>query len=125
MNKFAHSFLILCVVLATAVSGSAQQPSPHKQPKGEEFFIISSVDKEKSELLLKRPTEVTVLMKSSDSTKYENEAGKPLKLSDFRAGDTVWITYGRAGASNGSISRIRKGPMTVDLLRRLYLRNFS
>ena len=125
MSRPRRSFSILCIVLATAVSGVAQQRSADKQPKGEEFFIISSVDKEKSELLLKRPTEVTVLMQVTGSTKYEKEAGKPLQLSDFRAGDTVWITYGRVGASAASISHIRKGPMTVDLLRRLYLRNSS
>ncbi len=125
MNKSRFAILLLCAALVNAGPALAQHQSTGKTSGAEEFFLISSVDKEKSELLLKRPTEVTVLMKITERTKYEDEAGKALKLSDFRAGDTVWISYSRAANSDWSISRIRKGPMTVELLRRLYLRSSS
>ena len=93
-----------------------------KTPAGERFFIVASVDLQKSQLLLKYPTEVTVLMHVDESTKLVDESGRPLKLSDFRAGDTVWITYGHVNG-NSVISRIRKGRMTVETLHRLYTKD--
>ena len=68
-----------------------------KTPAGEQFFIVASVDLQKSQLLLKYPTEVTVLMHVDESTKLVDESGRPLKLSDFRAGDTVWASSRTSG----------------------------
>jgi hypothetical protein len=91
-----------------------------KTPAGEQFFIVASVDLQKSQLLLKYPTEVTLLMRVDDSTKFTDDSGKPLKLSDFRAGDTVWV----ASTNNkGDVTalRVRKGRMDVADLHRYYL----
>ncbi len=95
--------------------------APVKQAaSGEEFFIVASIDLQKSQILLKHPTEVTLLAKVDPSTKFADENGKPLKLSDFRAGDTVWVTIA-GGASGSSAVALRKGEMTVAELHRYYL----
>lgn len=99
--------------LATATAGK-------KTPTGEQFFIIASVDLQKSQLLLKYPTEVTLLAHVDDKTKYLDSAGKPAKLSSLRAGDTVWVTLSK-GSSGATATQVRKGDMTVAELHRYYL----
>lgn len=89
-------------------------------PAGERFYIVASIDLQKSQVLLKYPTEVTVLMKVNDSTKLTDDSGKALKLTDFRAGDTVWVNSSN-GKDGVTASRIRKGEMTVADLHRYYL----
>ena len=91
-----------------------------KTPAGEAFFIVASVDPSKSQILLKRPTEVTLLVKVDASTQFLNDAGKPLKIIDFRAGDTVWVTTS-GGGDQPAAARIRKGQMTVADLHRYYV----
>ncbi len=93
--------------------------TPKLNAKGEQFFIVASLDQAKSEILLKRPDEVTLLLNATPKTQYFDENGKPLKLSDLRAGDTVWVTS-TAGAHPTAIS-VRKGEMTVAELHRYYL----
>jgi hypothetical protein len=87
---------------------------------GEKFYIISSVDPAKQEILLKQPQEVTLLMKVGDSTQYLDETGKPIKLSDLRAGDTAWVASSGGGTEPTAV-RVRKGQMTVADLHRFYL----
>ena len=90
-------------------------------PAGERFFIVASIDLQKSQLLLKYPTEVTLLAVVNNATKFSDESGKALKLSDLRAGDTVWMVS--SGGQNGEVTaiRIHKGQMTVADLHRYYL----
>ena len=90
-----------------------------KTAAGESFFIVASVDQQKSQFLLKRPTEVTLLVSVNGSTQYSDDSGKPLKNTDFRAGDTVWVTT--SGGDLPAATRIRKGEMTVAELHRSYL----
>jgi hypothetical protein len=91
-----------------------------KTPAGEQFFIVASLDLQKSQLLLKYPTEVTLLVKVTNQTKIVDDAGKPIKLSDLRAGDTVWLTS--ADRPDGAVAlKVRKGEMTVADLHRYYL----
>ncbi len=99
--------------LATATAGK-------NTPTGEQFFIVASVDLQKSQLLLKHPTEVTLLAHVDDKTKYLDSAGKPTQLSNFRAGDTVWVTLSN-GSSGATATQVRKGEMTVAELHRYYL----
>jgi hypothetical protein len=94
--------------------------SNKKTPEGEQFFMVASVDLQKSQLLLKRPTEVTLLTHVGDKTKYLDSAGKPIQLSNLRAGDTVWVTVSN-GSSGATATRVRKGDMTVAELHRYYL----
>jgi hypothetical protein len=121
MNKLSSSLLLIFVLLAGVFLAGGAGAQGKKTPGGEEFFIISSVDTSKSQLLLKRPTEVTLLMKVGDKTQIQDEKGKPVHLSDLRAGDTVWV-ISVAGDNNQPLaSRIRRGPMTVDDLHKYFL----
>jgi hypothetical protein len=118
LRFLAFSF-VLFAALSLALSAHAQEK---KNPAGEQFFIVSSVDQAKSQVLLKRPTEVTLLMKVDGKTQFLDEQGKSLKLTDLRAGDTVWVNSSLAAKDDGPVAvRIRKGPMTVQELHRLYL----
>ncbi len=87
---------------------------------GEYFFIIGSVDQAQQQMLLKWPTEVTLLLKVTPETKFTSESGKPLKFGDFRAGDTVWVSYKGTGADATAL-HVRAGVMTVAALHQYYL----
>jgi hypothetical protein len=87
-----------------------------------EFFIISSVDAKKHEIVLKKPTEVTELVRVADKTIYLNEEGKPISFQDLRAGDTVFVTVRSEREGLPVVVRIRKGPMTLEELHRRYLK---
>lgn len=114
---FSISMVFLAALAAFARVANAQEK---KTAAGEEFFLIASIDQAKSQVLLKRPTEVTLLAKVTSKTQLLDEKSKPIKLSDLRAGDTVWaITSG--GDQDTSIERLRKGPMTVPELHQYYL----
>jgi hypothetical protein len=107
--------------LGSSLSGATHDPDP--AAVGGEFFIVSSVNTEKKQLVLKRPTEVTVLVLVNEKTVYLDEQGKPLNFSELRAGDTVYVTATRSSEAGVLVAtRIRKGPMTLEELRRRYLR---
>jgi len=108
------------LVLLPALAGD-QERSGGKLD--EEFFIVSSIDTKKQQVLLKRPTEVTELMLVTGKTAFQDEQGKPLRLSDFRAGDTVYVTSYADSSGARVARRLRKGPMTVKGLRRSYLKS--
>lgn len=119
-------FLSVPVLLLAISISPAASAQGKKTPGGEEFFILSSVDQTKSQVLLKHPTEVTQLMKVDDKTLYQDEQGKAIHLTDLHAGDTVWVIASAPGKDAVPVaSRIRKGPMTVKDLHRLYLDNPS
>jgi hypothetical protein len=118
MNEFCRQ---LTLVVVTGISFASTAPAQSKKMSGaEEFFIIASVDQAKSQVLLKRPTEVTALEKVSEKTQYLDDKGKPLRLSDLRAGDTVWVVSS-GGQDGPNAIRIRKGQMTLAALHREYL----
>ena len=85
-----------------------------------DFFIVSSIDLAKKQILLKRPTEVTELMRVDSSTRYFEECGKAIRLADLRAGDTVYIVS-KPNAEQPVAVTIQKGPMTVEVLRERFL----
>ena len=105
---------------AAAATNAIVPPTEKKPATGEQFFIVASVDLQKSQLLLKHPTEVTLVLMTSSKTQFADDAGKPLKLSDFRSGDTVWVTSSTV-AGDATATRIRKGIMSVADLHRFYL----
>jgi hypothetical protein len=92
------------------------------QPASDEFFIITSVDIRKHEIVLKMPTEVTVVAHVTPDTVYLDEHGQRIRLTDLRAGDTVYATI-RREAGGVVLLRLRKGPMTVEELHRRYLKD--
>lgn len=98
---------------AGSVAGSAKS--------GEDFFIISSVDIAKKQLLLKEPTEITELLQVNDKTRYTDKTGKAIQFVDLRAGDTVYIRTASTPAGKVAVS-VRKGPMTLQELQRRYLK---
>jgi len=104
-----------------AVPASSYATIPGKKnAAGEQFFIVASIDLQQSQLLLKYPTEVTLLMKVTPQTKLADESGNPIKLSDFRAGDTLWAISTGSGDDTTAV-KVRKGQMTVADLHRYYL----
>ena len=102
---------------AAAGSGTATNSKPSS---GEEFFITTSVDAAKHQLVLKRPTEVTLLIQTNDQTAITGENGEHLAVSDLRTGDTVFVAL-KPGTNPPLALRIRKAPMTVAELHRRYL----
>lgn len=117
ITVFSLWMVFLPALAAFAGVANAQEK---KTAAGEEFFLIASIDQAKLQVLLKRPTEVTLLAKVTSKTQLLDEKGKPIKLSDLRAGDTVWaVTSG--GDQDTSVERLRKGPMTVPELHQYYL----
>ena len=113
--------LILAALFVCALSLAAQaDKAAPTGNSGEGFFIISSVDIAKKQLLLKEPTEITDLLQVNDKTRYADKNGKAIQFADLRAGDTIYVKTATA-AGKVAVS-IRKGPMTVEELRRRYLK---
>ncbi len=120
MGIFAAMALVLPGLLGSAASRAEERTAPPASPKSE-FFMISSVDAKTGQIVLKRPTEVTELIQTSDKTVILNGEGKKIPFKNLRAGDTVWVVFrGRAQGAR-TASEIRKGPMTVKELHRRYL----
>ena len=122
-SRLRPAFLwMLASVLSCAAFLAAQSKSvPTGAKSGEEFFIVSSVDTAKKELLLKEPTEITELLHVNEKTRYTDKSGKEIQFADLRAGDTVYIRSTTTPAGKLAVS-IRKGPMTLEELHRHYLK---
>ncbi len=123
--KLKTSSILLALALSTLVllPALAGEQERSNGKLDEEFFIVSSIDTKKQQVLLKRPTEVTELMLVTEKTAFQDEQGKPLRLSDFRAGDTVYVTSYSDSSGARVARRLRKGPMTVKGLKRSYLKS--
>lgn len=107
----------LLMALGICFSASAQTNS-----RGEEFFIISSVNFQTHQIVLMRPTQLTVAGTFGPQTVCLGENGQKLPTKELKAGDTVWAVLRNAKAGQASISRIRLGAMTTNDLHKLYLR---
>jgi len=114
---FVFATLLGCRPLPAAQSGKAGANAS----SAEQFFIISSVDTAKRQLLLKQPTEITEVVQVNDKTRYADKNGKTIQFVDLRAGDTVYIRSTSSSAGKVAVS-IRKGPMTLEELHRRYLK---
>lgn len=125
-QSWRAAILALVVVLGCAFSlaGQGEEPAANAKSGSEEFFIVASVDIGKKQLLLKEPTEITEVLQVNDKTRYTDENGKAIQFADLRAGDTVFIRSSATPAGKVAIS-IRKGPMTLEELRRRYLKYAS
>jgi hypothetical protein len=114
---------MLLLLAAIVAFSKAVSPSEAKTSRGtEEFFIVSSIDIGKGRIVLKRPTEVTVVMRVTDRTTYTSMQGKRMRLSDVRAGDTAHIAFVPDSAGAPVALTVRLGPMTVKELERTYLK---
>jgi hypothetical protein len=105
--------------LAAVVRAAERVPAP--PAADEQFFIVSSVDLQKDQIVLKRPTEVTQLVQVGDKTVIRDEEGKTIPLKTLRAGDTVYVAFAAGAESPRVAARIRKAPMTVEELHRRYV----
>lgn len=112
---------ILCTGLLS-LPGITRAESPGRPQKHlDSFFIISSVDAQKQQIVLKLPTEVTEVVEATGATTFRDEKGKSLKFEELRAGDTVYATVIQNAKGTLTVTNIRRGPMTVEELHRRYL----
>jgi len=102
------------MILAAILMAAAMNAPP------DEFFIISSVDLSRNRVVLKRPTEVSVLATITPSTAIRGEHGEMLHANDLRSGDTVYAIV-KPLPDGITLVSIRRGPMTREELRRRYL----
>jgi hypothetical protein len=121
-RRLCAVFLLLATLVSCGFSLAAQSGRAAGNTNGgEEFFIVSSVDITKRQLLLKEPTEITQLIQVNDKTRYTDRNGKAMQFGDLRAGDTIYIRSTSTSAGRVAVS-IRKGPMTLQELQRHYLK---
>lgn len=77
-----------------------------------DFFVVSSVDTVNHSLALLRPTQVTATLSVTSHTQISDANGNPLKLADFRPGDTIFASY--SSASDTLVAdTIKKGTMRM------------
>ena len=114
------SLLVILLSCGLCLAGQSDKASTGAK-SGERFFIISSVDITKKQLLLKEPTEITEVLQVNDKTRYTDRNGKAMQFADLRAGDTVFIRSSASSAGKVATS-IRKGPMTLEELHQRYLK---
>lgn len=106
--------LLLGAVLSSSLWAQANS-------RGEEFFMISSVDQQTHQVVLMRPTQLTVAATFGPQTVCLGEKGQKLTPKDLRAGDTVWAIVRASKSGAVSAVRIREGAMTQAEMRQLYL----
>jgi hypothetical protein len=117
-RKILLSALLALLPALPLGMASAAPAAPISQ--GDEFFIVSSIDVTHGRIILKRPTDVTAVVRVTAATQIRDEQGKALRLTDLRAGDTAWIATTRDPAGELTAFTIRLGPMTVEELQRRY-----
>jgi hypothetical protein len=120
MNNFRKSLFFAAFSALILVSALAVHAQVQAKSGSDEFFVISSVDKAHNSLILLLPTEITATVGVNDKTKYTDENGKAIKLSDFRTGDTIFVTYSTQGSAQVATT-VRKGMMTTAEMRKRYL----
>ena len=111
--------LLVGFILASPWAAGSQEKGT--APSAEEFFIISSADTVKDQLVLKHPTEVTELMLLTSKTNCRDEHGKLFPCKNLRAGDTVFVVSGRGSGGVRTATSIRIGPMTAAEVHRRYM----
>ncbi len=120
MNNFRKSLFFAATTALILVSALAVHAQVQAKSGSDEFFVISSVDKAHNALVLLRPTEITTTVGVNDKTKYVDENGKSIKVTDLRTGDTIFVTYATQGSALVATG-VRKGLMTTAEMRMRYL----
>lgn len=113
--------MVLCAGLLALPGIATAQSLQRQESRADSFFIISSIDATKRQIVLKLPTEVTEVVEVTPATTYRDEKGNPLKFEDLRAGDTVYATVNQNAKGALTVMSIRRGPMTLEELHRRYL----
>ena len=107
--------------MTSAGPARAQSPMTPADTRSEQFYMISSVDMQKHQIVLMRPTQLTVVATTNDQTAYLGEQGQKVALKDLRAGQTVWATTRKDKTGQVVAIRVRAGAMTVAELHKLFL----
>ncbi len=115
-------FVLAGVLSLPAARPAAAAETRSPAPSAEEFFIVSSVNADKGTMVVKRPTETTLTIQVTPKTRCRGEKGEAIRFTDLRAGDTVFIASEPDLSGHPAASSIRRGPMTLEELRRRYLR---
>jgi hypothetical protein len=120
MNNFRKLILLSTLAVLVLTSAFAVRAQVQAKAGNDEFFVISSIDKTHSALVLLRPTQITATIGVNDKTKYVDETGKSIKMTDLRTGDTIFVTY---STQNNALlaASVRKGMMTTAEMRKRYL----
>ncbi len=120
MNNFRKSVFLSAIAAVIFTSAFAVRAQVQAKAGSDEFFVISSIDKAHSALVLLRPTQITATIGVNDKTKYVDENGKSIKMTDLRTGDTIFVTY---STQNNALAatNVRKGMMTTAEMRKRYL----
>src|SRR5579864_1093952 len=106
MNRVSKFIPVtIAILLAFAVSMPARAQAHPKNAQGEEFFIVSSVDLQKHQVVLMRPTQLTVVATIGPQTTYLGEKGQKLDVKAMKAGDTVWAIT--KPGRDGSVTAVR------------------
>jgi hypothetical protein len=128
MNKFTKvsSLGAIAAMIFFAAGAVHGQKKPlaanHVAPSAsDEYFMVSSVDKAHNALIVLRPTQITATLIMNDKTQFADENGKPLKLSDFRTGDTIFAGFTTQAGGVLTATHVRKGMMTMAEMRKRYL----
>lgn len=119
ISKFAAC--VFALLLALAVSAPAWARANPRNAQGEEFFIVSSIDLQKRQLVLMRPTQLTLVATYNAQTEFLGEKGEKLAIKDFKAGQTVWAITRPGKDGEVTAIRLREGAMTAAELHKLYL----
>jgi hypothetical protein len=114
-------FLVFLLILSFTPLLGAERKAVRGTTTREDFFIISSMDAKKAQLVLKHPTEVTELIRVTDKTVYLDEQGRAIDFKSLRAGDTVYVTSNPSPDGMRIATEIRRGPMTPEELHRRYV----
>ena len=120
MNNFRKLISLASLAILILTSTLAVRAQVQAKAGNDEFFVISSVDKAHNTLVLLRPTEITSTIGVNDKTKYVDENGKAIKVTDLRTGDTIFVTYSTQNNNLVALS-VRKGMMTTAEMRKRYL----
>jgi hypothetical protein len=120
MNNIRKSFLAGMAAFAVALGMYAPQAAAQAKT-GDQFFVISSIDRTKHLLVLLQATEITEIMNTTDKTQYFAMNGKPEKLTDLRSGDCVYVVFHKEKDGSLTVDKVTQGVMTVAELRKRYV----
>jgi hypothetical protein len=121
MNNLRKTFLLTTMAAMVLCSTFAVHAQTQAKAGNDEFFVISSIDKAHNALILLRPTQITATLAVTPKTQFLDEKGKALKLTDFRTGDTIFVTYSSQADKGLVAEHVRKGMMTMLEMRKRYL----
>ena len=86
-----------------------------------DFYIVSSISMSAKQIVLKLPTEVTLLVQTNAQSQFLDETAKPLTLKDLRAGDTVFVVLQKSSGGTPVVQKLQRGGMTVQELHKKYM----